>query len=179
MKNYLCIILSAIAAVYSLVYANIGGFRGNAGALSKIGLTHPVLFAFWGALTCAALFANLIIGFKKTKYKFYIYFIAVAAIGMLLTILFDFDYSDKLNYWLHCIGSMTFSVVMGITVFLLFLLSRNYIFTIISAAILVTDLVLLIIFKETAFIELFPILSGLIMMVIHNMRKERKAVEIK
>lgn len=179
MKNYLCLIFSIAAGIYSLFYANLGGFKGNTGALSKIGLTHPVLFAIWGAITCAALFANIIVGFKKTKFKFYVYLIAVAAIGMILTISFDFDYNDQLNYWLHCIGSMTFSIVMGITVFLLFLLSKNYIFTAASAIILITDLILLIIFKETAIIELFPILSGLIMMVIHNMRKERKAVEIK
>ena len=178
MKNYLCLILSITSGVYSIFYANLGGFKGNEGALSKIGLIHPVLFAIWGTITCAALFTNIIVGFMKTKFKFYIYLIAAASIGMILTLLFDFDYSDTLNYWLHCIGSMTFSIVMGITVFLLFLLSKNSIFAAASAIILITDLILLIIFKETAIIELFPIISGLIMMVIHNMRKEKKVVEI-
>lgn len=179
MKKFLLLFFSIVAAIYSLFYANLGEFKGNAGALSKIGLEHPILFSLWGGLTCIALFSNVIIGFEKTKYKFHYYLITAAAVGMLLTISFDFDYNDQLNYWLHCIGSMTFSIVMGITVFLLFLLSKNYIFAAASAIILITDLILLIIFKETAIIELFPILSGLIMMVIHNMRKERKAVEIK
>lgn len=179
MKNYLCLILSIISAFYSVFYASLGGLSGNEGALSKIGLTHPALFAVWGILTCLALFANIIVGFKNIKYKFYVYLLVAAAIGMLLTILFDFDYNNQLNYWLHCIGSMSFSIVMGITVFLLFLLSKNYIFAAASAVILITDFVLLIIFKETALIELFPILSGLIMMVIHNMRKERMTVETK
>ena len=37
----------------------------------------------------------------------------------------------------------------------------------------------LIIFKETAIIELTPIFAGYIMLGIHNTRRERKAVEIK
>ncbi len=179
MKKIFCLLISLAAVAYSIFYASLGGFIGNKGALSKIGLTHPILFAVWGILTCTALFANLIAGFMRTKYKFYIPLILIAFIGMILTITNEFDYSVKSEYFLHCIGSMTFSVIMGITVFLLFVLSKDYILAIISGVILIGDLILLILFKETAIIELTPIFAGYIMLGIHNMRRERKTVEIK
>lgn len=178
MKKIFSLCLSLTAIIYSLYYASLGGFSGNDGALSKIGLTHPVLFIIWGALTCVALFYNIIIGYIKTKYKFYIPLLIIALTGMILTITNDFDYSQKNQYILHCIGSMTFSIVMGITVFLLFLLAKDYILAFICALILITDLILLIIFKETAIIELTPIFAGYIMLVIHNIQRERKKVEI-
>lgn len=179
MKKFLCIILSFAAIVYSLIYGSLSGFSGNDGALSKIGLSHPVLFVIWGALTCGALFFNIALGFMKTKYKFYIILLTIAFVGMVLTVSCDFDYSKHTEYLLHCIGSLGFSIVTGVTVFLLFLLKRNYIFTVITAVILVGDTVLLIIFKETALIELVPIIAGLIMLTVHNLGKERIAVEIK
>ena len=116
---------------------------------------------------------------EKTKYKFYTVLLAVAFLGMVLTVSCDFDYSKHTEYLLHCIGSLGFSIVTGVTVFLLFLLKRNYIFTVITAVMLVGDTVLLIIFKETALIELVPIIAGLIMLTADNLRKERRAVEIK
>lgn len=179
MKNFLCVILPAISTVYSLWYAGFGGYTGNKSAMSKIGLEHPLLFAVWGLLTLASLGINLIIGFSKTKYKFYTVLLAVSAVGMILTILFDFDYSKHTEYMLHCIGSMTFSIVIGITVFLLFLLTKKYILAIVTGVLLITDLILLIIYKETAFIELMPIFAGYIMLGYHNMRKEKELIEIK
>lgn len=168
MKRVLCIFTAAAAIIYSVWYASLGGFTGNEGALSKIGLTHPTLFTIWGVLTVTALFYNIIIGFSATKYKFYIPLLIIAAIGMALTLIFDFDYDSRTDYLLHCAGSLTFSAIMGITVFLLFLLSKSYILTAVSGSILFTDLILLIIYKETAFIELMPIFAGYIMLCIHN-----------
>lgn len=179
MKKGFCIILSITATVYSLFYASLGSFASNSGALSKIGLEHPVLFTVWGFLTLSALSYNIIMGYLKTKYRFYIIFLVIAAIGMLLTVCCDFDYDKHTQYVLHCAGSLTFSVIMGITVFLLFLLSKNYVLTFISATILIADLIFLIIFKETAIIELVPILSGYIMLSIHNYNEEKQKVEIK
>lgn len=179
MKKLFCLLTSIIAAVYSIGYASIGGFVGNSGALSKIGLEHPILFSVWGLLTYSALALNIVIGFRKTEYKFYIALLIISLIGMLLTIGFDFDYDKHNEYMLHCIGSLTFSAVTGITVFLLFLLSKSYTLTTVSGIILISDLILLIIFKETAIIELMPIFAGYIMLCIHNLKKEKEPVEIK
>lgn len=179
MKNFLSIFLSIVSIAYSIYYASLGGFKGNSAALSKIGLNHPVLFFIWGILTFAALYFNIFIAFKKTKHKFQYILMSIALIGMLLTLCFDFDYSQQTDYWLHCIGSMTFSIISGITVFLVFLLNKEQISAIITGAILIIDLVLLLIFKETAIIELFPIFSGYILLGISNVRKENKKIEIK
>lgn len=178
MKKIICLVSSCIAIIYSVIYASLGGFSGNSGALSKIGLEHPVLFAVWGVLTYFTLSFNIIVGFKKTRYKFYIPLLAVTLIGIILTICFDFDYSKYNEYILHCAGSLTFSAIMGITVFLLFLMKKSYVMTVISGVILITDLILLIIFKETAFIELMPIFAGYIMLCVHNLKKEKVLVEI-
>ena len=179
MKKVICLLACILAAVYSVAYAGLGGFVGNSGALSKIGLVHPILFAVWGVLTYFALAFNITVGFRKTKYKFYTILLAVSFIGMVLTLTCDFDYDIRAQYVLHCLGSLTFSAVTGITVFLLFLLSKSYVPATISGVILIIDLILLIFFKETAFIELAPIFAGYIMLCIHNLKKEKSTVEIK
>lgn len=179
MKNIICVVSSIIAVIYSSIYASLGTLSGNSGALSKIGLVHPVLFAIWGVITYFALSYNITVGYSKTKYRFYISLLAVSLIGMLLTICFDFDYDKYNEYILHCVGSLAFSGVTGICVFLLFLLRKAYVLCAVSGAILITDLILLIIFKETALIELMPIFSGYIMLCILNLKKEKEFVEIK
>ncbi|MCM1114468.1 MAG: hypothetical protein NC397_03135 [Clostridium sp.] len=179
MKKIINILLILIAGCYSLYYASLGGFRGNAGALSKIGLTHHILFIIWGIITYFVLSYNIVVGFRQTKYKFYIIPLIIAAIGMILTLAFDFDYALHTDYMLHCIGSMTFSIVMGILVFVLFLLRKEYILTAVCGSILAADFILLIIFKETAIIELLPIFSGYVMLGIMNSRKEREPIGIK
>lgn len=179
MRRMIFLIISIAMTVYSLFYASLGGFAGNAGALSKIGLTHPLLFCTWGFCTFGVLAFGIILGFKKTKYKFYLILLIIALIGIILTVCFDFDYNKQTEYWLHCIGSLAFSASMGITVFLLLLLSKKYILTAICGVVLISDLVLLIIFKETAFIELYPIITGYILLNLNNYIKGRERLEIK
>lgn len=179
MKKFILMALSIVTMVYSLWYASLGGFIGNSGALSKIGLEHPILFALWGLLTYAALSFGILSGLKNLKPKLFILLLLIALIGIILTLCFDFDYNKHTQYLLHCTGSLTFSAVMGVTVFLLFFLSKSYYLAAVSAAILITDLILLIIFKETAFIELMPIFSGYIMLNIHSLREEKKHIAIK
>ncbi|MDE6155699.1 MAG: hypothetical protein K2F67_04600, partial [Eubacterium sp.] len=130
-------------------------------------------------LTYTTLSFGIILGLKKAKDRLFIILLIIALIGMILTLCFDFDYDKHTQYIFHCIGSLTFSAVMGITVFLLFLINKSYYLTAASGIILITDLVLLIIFKETAIIELAPIFSGYIMLCIHSFRKENKYIEIK
>lgn len=178
-KKIFCIFLSAAAVIYSIYYASLGGFKGYSGALSKIGLQHPVLFAIWGLLTCTALFYNITAALRENKFKFHYPMLAAAGVGMLLTVTFDFDYDKRMQYILHCAGSLSFSALTGITVVILFIVKKDYIFAAVSGAVLAADLIMLIIFKETAFIELTPIFAGLIMLNIHNLKKEKKAVEIK
>ena len=177
MKKYIGLILVVITTAYSVYYASLGGFKGNGGALSKIGLTHPLLFALWGALTFITLTYLLLLSYSEIKYSFYKYLIALSLAGMLMTVLFDFDYDEKLQYYIHCTGSLMFSVVTSINVFSLFMISKRYVLSCICAVIVTADFILLLIFKETAFIELFPVFTGYVLLLINDFTKRRYAVE--
>lgn len=178
-KKIICILSSITAVCCTVWYMQYGEPFKNSGALSKIGLTHKTEFIIWGVLTLFALCFNLITAYKThTNVNFYKPMLCIASIGMVLTLAFNFDYDEKLQYFLHCAGSLTFSAVMGIAVFLLFLLNHKKavifkIFTYASGIILTADLICLLIFKETAIIEVVPIFSGYIMLGAVNLRREK------
>lgn len=179
MKNTIGALSSAVAFIYTLWYMHFGEAHKNSGALSKIGLQHHTLFVIWGVLTLFALVFNIVIAYKRyTKTMAYIPLLSVSTVGMILTLWFDFDFSKKPDYYLHCIGSLTFSATMGITIFLMFLLCYNKgmifkVFTFITAGILITDLILLFIFKETGLIEAVPIFAGYLLLDIINLRRDK------
>lgn len=179
LKKVFGIALSIAATAYTLWYMHFGDPKSNSGALSKIGLEHHTYFVIWGILTMLALSFGIISAYRRLlKTKIYIPLLLIAGTGMLFTLCFDFDYDIKPDYYFHCAGSLTFSVVMGITIFLLFLLNwkkaKIYrLFTVLTCVILLIDLVFLVIFKETALIEVLPVLAGYIMLGITNLRSDR------
>ena len=74
---------------------------------------------------------------------------------------------------------MAFSIISGITVFLLFLLCFRRgvifrVFTLVTALTLICDTVFLIIYKETGLIESVPIIIAYIMLCTVNMLKEKE-----
>lgn len=179
MKKLLCIGLSLTSFIFTLWYMSFGIPYKNSGALSKIGLEHHTLFIIWGALTFLALATNIATAFQeKTRNKAYIPLLIVSGIGMVLTLSFDFDYNKFPDYYLHCAGSLAFSVIMGITIFLLFVLLYNKgtiykVFTYITGGILIVDLICLLIFKETGLIEALPIFAGYLLLGITNIRRDK------
>ena len=177
MKKGICLLAVTIAILVTIYYLTFGGIRGNESALSTVGLEHPIWFAVWGVSTYTALAVNIYTAFCKMKYKFYIILLIISAIGMALTLTCDFDYNKYTQYLAHCIGSLAFSCTMGITVFLAFLINKKYILSLISALILITDLILLLIFKETALIETVPIFAGYIMLLINNLTLRKDKIE--
>ncbi len=178
MKKVIMIILSAFSAGYTVWYMSLGSLTENSGALSKTGLTHPLYFAFWGILVFSAIYVNLLYAYNNLpeKHKFQYFLCAFSAVGMALTLTCDFDYAKRAQYFLHCAGSLSFSALTGLCVFLIFLLNyrrgRLYAaFTYIIGSILIADLILLIIFKETALIEAVPVLFALTILPILNFTK--------
>lgn len=171
-------ILSAVSAVYTLWYLHFDKPWTNDGAISSIGLAHRALFAVWGALTFAALATAVTLGYRTFhKTKLYLPLLATCGLGMVLTVSCRFEYHRHTEYILHCGGSLAFSVLMGVTVFLLFLLGWKKhmifkIFSLLTAAIMLTDGVLLCIFKETGLIETLPIFAGYLMLGIVNLRSD-------
>lgn len=175
MKKTICTFLSTVSILLTLWLMHYGSLIENSGALSKTGLKHPILFAIWGIITYLTLHLNIIYGLRKISRanKIYYSLSAIAGIGILLTVNCDFDYTQRIQYYLHCAGSLTFSAITGILAFILFLYQfhKNNIykaFTIIIGSILIIDLILLIIFQETALIEAVPIIFGLIILPIFN-----------
>lgn len=182
MRNVILSVCSAAVSAYTIWYMSFGDVTANSGALSKIGLVHPVLFAVWGAATYALLYLLIHTAFKRyTDYRFYHWLMAVSGVGMLLTLTCDFDYDKRLQWFLHCAGSLAFSAVTGITVFLFFLLcaKKDKIFLVITfivGAVLLGDTVFLVIFKETALIETVPIFVGYAVLNITMYKKEAKVL---
>lgn len=175
MKKTIYTLLPAVSVLLTLWLMHYGSLTENSGALSKTGLKHPIIFTVWGIITYTALHLNIIYGLRKIDKANHIYytFSAIAGFGMILTICCDFDYSLRVQYYLHCTGSLLFSVTTGILVFILFLYQFHKnniyrIFTIIIGNILTIDLILLVIFQETALIEAVPIIFGLIILPIFN-----------
>ena len=168
---------TAIAIIYTIWYMHYGNPLTNDGALSKIGLEHRILFAIWGVATYSALAANIVLAYKRyTKTRVHIPLLIISGIGMTLTLGCRFDFDIKAEYYLHCTGSLLFSAIMGISVFLLFFLCRKRkrifkVFMYLSGGLLLTDLVLLLIYKETGLIEAVPIVCGCIMLTAINLRK--------
>lgn len=179
MKKFIALISSLIAASYTVWYMHFGVPYENSGALSKIGLQHRGLFVVWGVLTTVALGLNIILAYQKyTKTRVYIPLLSVSVLGMILTLSFDFDFDKKLHYYLHCTGSLVFSVATGITVFLLYFLCRNThkifkAYTYITGGILIIDLICLLIFKETGLIETLPIFTGYLLLAVTNLRRDK------
>lgn len=175
MKKAILISLSVAALVYTLWYMHFGSLTDISGALSTIGLAHPVAFTIWGVLTFAALYSNILYAYAELsrKHKFQYFLCGASAIGMTLTLTCDFDYAKQTEYLLHCAGTIAFSVLTGICVFVLFLLNykRSKLFsafTYIIGAILIVDLIMLIIFKQNALIETVPVIFALITLPVMN-----------
>jgi len=179
MKKAISAILCALSFVYTIWYMHFATPYKHSGALSQIGIEHKLLFIIWGALTFSALAYSICLAYKRyLNTKIYIPLLAVSGIGMVLFLTFNFDYDNKTSYYLHCAGSLSFSVIMGTTIFLLFLLcfKKGLIFRILTflcAAILLTDLFMLLIFKENALIEVLPIFAGFIMLNTVIFRRDK------
>lgn len=185
MKIILNSLLSFCAIIYTLFYMSLNEITTNEGALSKTGLKHPVLFFIWGILVFAAIYSN-IFSLSKIFFKItdlHIILAAASFVGMIFTLFFKFDYFLKVQYIMHCSGSLIFSVCTGIEVFITYLYGAkkntfNTVLTVIIAVILITDLILLIIFKQNALIEAVPVIFALIAMpvtlVYNTIKKESK-----
>lgn len=174
MKKSIIIIISAAAFVYTIWYMHFGELTTIEGALSKTGIIHPFLFAIWGTLVYAALYLNifyLYLLLNKNWLKALIPLSAFGAIGMLLTLTCRFGKEFGFEYYLHCGGSLAFSIITSVIVFTLYLLNskKHWLYkaaTITTGILLITDLVFLIIYKQNALIEAVPILFALVIMPV-------------
>ena len=169
MKKIWISLISALYCGFTLGYMHFADPRTNAGALSTIGLDHPVLFALWGAGTYGVLYLLLYTMYNKQKRRGLCHGLLLpAGVGMALTVCCPFDFERHTLWLLHCIGSLAFSVLSGVAIFLCFLFSfkkgRFWQYaTVFWAALMIGDLILLLIYKETGLIEATPVLAGVVL----------------
>ena len=104
MRKAFIIVISVLAVLFTLWYMHFGSLTENSGALSVTGLSHPVYFTIWGILTFCGIFSNLLLAYKKflPKQNFQYIFFVLSAVGMILTLAFDFDFLFQLQVVFSC-----------------------------------------------------------------------------
>ena len=100
MKKIWISLISALYCGFTLGYMHFADPRTNAGALSTIGLDHPVLFALWGAGTYGVLYLLLYTMYNKQKRRGLCHGLLLpAGVGMALTVCCPFDF-ERHTLWL-------------------------------------------------------------------------------
>ena len=172
------ILLLAVSCVYTIWYMQLGDIFKNSGALSTIGLDHPVLFAVWGILAQGAMLLNIGTMYKRAGIhkKFYKVLLALSTLGMAMTLLFPFDYDMRLYYFLHCTGAFLFTGTNGAAILIYFLLRRRehpafWALFGCGCAVLSASVILLLITKETAFNETLPQFGAFLLFAANNATK--------
>ncbi len=179
MKKIWISLISALYCGFTVGYMHFADPRTNAGALSTIGLDHPVLFALWGAGTYGVLYLLLYTVYNRQKRRGLCHGLLLpAGVGMALTVCCPFDFERHTLWLLHCIGSLAFSVLSGVAIFLCFLFPFKkgrfwQCATVFWAALMIGDLLLLLIYKETGLTEAAPVLTGVVLLNIAIYQKER------
>lgn len=186
MKKIINALLSISAIIFTVYFMSLNDLTTNEGALSKTGIEHPFLFFIWGLLAYISLYTNIFMlaGCLQKVTRFHFVAASAALIGIIFTVVFKFDYSLKFQYFMHCAGSLTFSVCTAIAVFITYLsgfkISKfNAVLTVAVGTISTADLILLIIYKQTALIEGLPVIFALAAMPVSiyvNDSKQRKKV---
>lgn len=163
---------------YIRVYALCGPAHQRRGTLHhRTG--PPVLFALWGAGTYGVLYLLLYTMYNKQKRRGLCHGLVLpAGVGMVLTVCCPFEFERHTLWLLHCIGSLAFSVLSGVAIFLCFFvfIQKGRFWqcaTVFWAALMIGDLILLLIYKETGLIEAMPVLTGVVLLNIAIYQKEK------
>lgn len=172
------IVLMGISCLYTIWYMQLGDIFENSGALSTIGLTHPVLFAIWGVLAQSAMLANICTMYMRAGIhkNFYKVLLILSTLGMGMTLLFPFDYDMRPYYFLHCTGAFLFTGANGCAILIYYLLRRKerpafWALFGCGCAVLAASLILLLITKETAFNETLPLFGAFVLFTATNATK--------
>ena len=179
MKKFWISLFSVFYCIFTILYMRFADPWTNAGAISTIGLDHPVLFALWGVVTYGVLYLLLYTIYDRQKRRRVCHVLLIpAGAGMALTVCCPFDYKRHTLWLLHCIGSLAFSVLSGVAIFLcfLFLFKKGRFWqcaTVFWAALMISDSILLLIYKENGLIEAVPVLIGMVLLNIAIYQKEK------
>lgn len=173
-RRWCGLLLMAIAAGYTCWYLSFSNPLKSEGALSIIGLSHPVLFALWGFFAECALYVNIEGAYRRTGYqnKWGRLLLNLAILSILITVFVPFDFQQMIQYIIHCYGAISFIVYNGVAMLILFFkFYRQKSFLImacISTAILLITLLLFLIIGESGILETVPMLLCFLILCIVN-----------
>lgn len=180
--------LILIAIGYTLWYLSFSDPMKSYGALSYIGLKHPVLFAIWGLLAESALYLNIKNAYRQAGYnnKYGQWMLNLAITSMLITIMVPFDFDRMVQYIAHCYGAISFIIYNGVAMLILFFRfyqKKAYLLAgCASAVILLSTLLLFLLIGESGVLETTPLfLSFLILTTVNfspqfRISKENKPI---
>ena len=181
----ICLIFIVFSFIYTVWYISHGNIFENSGALSTIGLTHPVLFAVWGLTSQITIGINIknMYGNISKKFKFTNILLFLSTLGIVFTVVFKFDYDLKVNYILLCMWAFSFTVFNFLNVILYFIIKfkDSFIYRLAEYLCLIAitvSLVLLIITKETALNETIHLFTAYIVFTINIIFNGRKIEKI-
>ena len=185
-NKILCILSMIISIVFTFWYMHFSNPLYYYGALSVIGLSHPVLFKIWGAFTEAAMIYNIIQMYYKYHYNNNwakgLLFLGLTSIIITVNVPYVFDNTFK--YITHCYGAVSFIIYNAAAMLIIFIKhykkSKGFkAMTIITFSILIIVLTLFIIIGESGILEVTPMILSFIIMLLINFTDICKIEEIK
>lgn len=174
-SRHLCAAAIAVSVCYTVWYLHFGNPAEAQGALSTIGLKHPVLFALWGAVTEAALFLNIRRMYVSCKYKnrWASAMLVLAALSILTTVLVPYEYRNLFFYITHCAGAISFVIYNGAALLILFVKynRKSAVFRVtmyLTITVLLSTLVLFAALGESGLLETIPLFLAYVIVSLVN-----------
>lgn len=174
----LCMTMLTAAFVYITVY---GFFAENPmspdGTASIIGLEHPVLFFFWGALSAVSSFLNLKFMYNRYGYKNrFCHFMAdVAPVAIMVTVCVKSYAGEEwpINKIIHWVAALLFALFVILSVFIFFAShirenARFAVSAVIFGLIAIAALTWLAAVAKNGIIESVPYWAAYILMFLAN-----------
>lgn len=185
-KKALTIGFLVLCVGYTAWYMMLSDPLEGYGALSYIGLEHPVLFSICGLLTEFALLLNVGKMFLKFGYrnKYATALLMLGILSMIITICVPFNYDNKFQFVVHCYGAISFIVYNGSSMIFFFIQNRKikklFLATaIVIGAIMLITLVLFATIGESGALEVTPLIVSFAILFVANYTKMYEPLHVK
>lgn len=174
---WICVTLLFGCVGYTCWYLGFGDPTTASGALSTIGLRHPLLFSIWGVLTACALLLNIARMYWRFRYKnrYSIYLLGLGLVSMAITLLVPFNAHNMFQYLLHCYGAISYIIYNAVAMIILFVKfyrKPSLLFLAgLTTTVLLTTLGLFLVLGESGILEVVPMAFSFIVLLFVNETK--------
>lgn len=184
-KKVLTIGFLLACTAYTVWYMFLSDPLQSYGALSYIGLKHPILFSVWGFLVESALMLNIGRMFLKFNYRnsYALFLLLLGLVSIIITIWVPFNYNDKIKFFVHCYGAISFTIYHGVSMIFLFVQKRRIKKIFLPTAFIIGIIMLmtlgaLIAFGESGILEVSPMLASFLILALVNYTKIFEPVKV-